>query len=113
MHFHPPHSLTAVGRGVEEILGTAFYRLFNHFKSNISLTTHTNRNKINKKTQYKRYCIVWQGVPNLVDCNGCKSYDAMSSISKMLRTPVSYSPMSTSIVTRDRFHITAKVHNGI
>ena len=46
MHFHPPHSLTAVGRGVEEILGTAFYRLFNCFKSNISMTTHTNRDKI-------------------------------------------------------------------
>ena len=46
MHFHPPHSSTAVGRGVEEILGTAFYRLFNHFKSNISMTTHTNRDKI-------------------------------------------------------------------
>ena len=56
---------------------------------------------------------MWQGVPNLVDCNGCKSYDAMFSISKMLRTPVSYSPMSTSVVTCDRFHITAKVHNGI
>ena len=50
MHFHPPHSSTAVGRGVEEILGTAFYRLFNHFKRNISMTTHTNRNKI--KTEY-------------------------------------------------------------
>lgn len=50
MHFHPPHSSTAVGRDVEEILGTAFYRLFNHFKSNISMTTHTNRNKI--KTEY-------------------------------------------------------------
>lgn len=46
MHFHPPHSSTAVGRGVEEILGTAFYRLFYCFKSNISMTTHTNRNKI-------------------------------------------------------------------
>lgn len=46
MHFHPPHSSTAVGRGVEEILGIAFYRLFNWFKSNISMTTHTNRNKI-------------------------------------------------------------------
>ena len=50
MHFHPPHSSTAVGRGVEEILGTAFYRLFYYFKRNISTTTHTNRNKI--KTKY-------------------------------------------------------------
>ena len=31
---------------------------------------------------------MWQGVSNLVDCIGCKSYDAMFSISKMLRTPV-------------------------
>ena len=31
----------------------------------------------------------------------------------MLRTPVSYSPMSTSVVTCDGFHITAKMHNGI
>ena len=53
MHFHPPHSSAAVGRGIEEILGTAFYRLFNHFKSNISMTTHTNRNKINKKLNIK------------------------------------------------------------
>ena len=55
MHFHPPHSSTAVGRGVEEILGTAFYRLFNHFKSNISMTTHTNRNKIKTEWQSKIY----------------------------------------------------------
>ena len=31
---------------------------------------------------------MWQGVSNLVDCIGCKSYDAMFSISKMLRTAV-------------------------
>ena len=53
MHFHPPHSLAAVGRGVGEILGIAFYRFFNWFKSNISMTTHTNRNKINKKLNIK------------------------------------------------------------
>lgn len=55
MHFHPPHSSTAVGRDAEEILGTAFYRLFNHFKSNISMTTHTNRNKIKKQNSNPEY----------------------------------------------------------
>ena len=36
----------------------------------------------------------------------------MFSISKMLRTAVSYSPMSMGIVTCDGFHITVKCIMG-